>query len=52
MVLPVRRRYEIISLSQHSMGLKFGHAAVTKAVKYDMTQRRNIISKSGNSQRI
>ena len=37
MVLPVHRRYEIIFLSQHSMGPKFSHAAVAKAVKRDVT---------------
>ena len=40
MFLPVHRQYEIIFLSQHSMGSKPSHAAVAKAVKCDMTTVR------------
>ena len=37
MVLTVHRRYEVIFLSQRSMGPKLSHAAVAKAVKCDVT---------------
>ena len=37
MILSVYRWYEIIFLSQHSMGPKLSHTAVAKAVKCDVT---------------
>ena len=35
--MPVYRRYEMTSLSQHSMGPKLSHAAVAKALQFDVT---------------